>query len=548
MPNTINSCVSPRGRFVWGLHTPRVGAHNFRSSRNIRPLGRLADGTPMDNRANYPEGHLHPVATDPIFEIPNAFPFRGRTYIIKPQADRQARDISAIALPPPEPCSMSDWIMAHMAPSPDPARRRQLIASLPKPVQLALAATSSDGEDLMALAHLACAIQVDDESEMPGLGLHTASGEIPRPVIHQPELFKVLINNPHLPDAYKVAMVLRPGIQGSSPIVGEIKSIDQAGQVNEYLRHNSYIPWGHYAANMADDAIRYRIEEITPADVRSMRRLYYQRTYARLGAELGLAPPVCGQPLSLRQLEDLRTRVRQVLGKISDPRELRFNSTLWGWNLGFDFSPTGYRLHASHQQVHQQFALVPATVAAPFSSDKGDADSAAMPAYHCGTLIQQFIADYRRRTGRSFFEAYLKAIAANGRTDGRSGSPRSLVIWATSRVMLVVPKAQTSQWELQVMAIPPVGNILEADPPMREDLDRALWLAVHILGALGARMITSIEYGKQFLGGDSDQRLLYALLPKMPYSPGSFTEAQLRWINGHYPEDFAEACRRRLPD
>jgi len=35
---------------------------------------------------------------------------------------------------------------------------------------------------------------------------------------------------------------------------------------------------------------------------------------------------------------------------------------------------------------------------------------------------------------------------------------------------------------------------------------------------------------------------------KLPESPGAFTEAQLRWINGHYPEDFAAACRSRLSD
>jgi hypothetical protein len=27
---------------------------------------------------------------------------------------------------------------------------------------------------------------------------------------------------------------------------------------------------------------------------------------------------------------------------------------------------------------------------------------------------------------------------------------------------------------------------------------------------------------------------------------GAFSEAQLRWINGHYPEDFASACRLQI--
>jgi len=42
------------------------------------------------------------------------------------------------------------------------------------------------------------------------------------------------------------------------------------------------------------------------------------------------------------------------------------------------------------------------------------------------------------------------------------------------------------------------------------------------------------------------QRLLYAFLPKLPWSMGGFSEAQGRFICGHYPEDFAVACRRQL--
>ena len=82
---------------------------------------------------------------------------------------------------------------------------------------------------------------------------------------------------------------------------------------------------------------------------------------------------------------------------------------------------------------------------------------------------------------------------------------------------------------------------------MRQSLDRAMLTAVKVLGAMGARMITSIEYSKAVVGGEKDQRLLVAFLPRLPESPGAFSEAQLRWINGHYPEDFALACRRHLP-
>jgi hypothetical protein len=91
-----------------------------------------------------------------------------------------------------------------------------------------------------------------------------------------------------------------------------------------------------------------------------------------------------------------------------------------------------------------------------------------------------------------------------------------------------------------------VGNILEADTGVRRSLDRGIWVAVRVLGALGARMITVIEYAKGFDNPDEDQRLVYAFLPRLPESPGAFSESQLRWINGHYPEDFAAACRSRL--
>lgn len=128
--------------------------------------------------------------------------------------------------------------------------------------------------------------------------------------------------------------------------------------------------------------------------------------------------------------------------------------------------------------------------------------------------------------------------------DGQAHRDQRLVVFEDERVMLFVPKAQTSQWELQLMPKSSVGNIVEADTPMRRSLDKGIFAAFRMLGAMGARMITSIEYSKPVVKGDDDQRLLVAFLPRLPESPGAFSEAQLRWINGHYPEDFALACRR----
>ena len=53
-------------------------------------------------------------------------------------------------------------------------------------------------------------------------------------------------------------------------------------------------------------------------------------------------------------MESIRLQIVEILSQRR--AKLPFTSTLWGWNFGFDFAPSGYRLHASHQQIHQQFA------------------------------------------------------------------------------------------------------------------------------------------------------------------------------------------------
>jgi hypothetical protein len=96
------------------------------------------------------------------------------------------------------------------------------------------------------------------------------------------------------------------------------------------------------------------------------------------------------------------------------------------------------------------------------------------------------------------------------------------------------------------MPLKPVGNVLAADSAMRQSIDRSMLVAMRVLTRLGATMITVIEYSGRFDLQENDQRMVYAFLPRLPESPGAFSEAQLRWINGHYPEDFALACRLRL--
>lgn len=541
---TLRTCVSPDGKFVYGIHKPGYRVENFRENDAIGPLGKLDDGTVCENRDNFPPGAVDVDSGGTVYEISNAFAFRGTTYINKVWADRNAADLSRVCLPaPPEvsfAAALREWFVETAPPE---GQIDRLIRLLPEPVHLALAETGTDPEDLVRLAGLACEFVRDPKTGRP-TGLKYRKGESGRirPVIHRHTLFEVLANNPNLPDDYKKVMVLRPGVQGGSEIVGEWRDRGERSHIFEYLRSNSYIPWGHYAANMADDAIRYRLQDLTGEDMGGMRHLYYQRTYARVAEALGLSVDSPRRRLTVSELETLRTDIVQLLAIESKRAALQFNRTLWGWNFGFDYAPSHYRLHASHQQVHQQFAMVPRAVSAH------GVESRQMEAYACGDLIESFIAAYRNETGTPFFDAYIRAIEGNERLAGAPPGENSLVVHSDAHVLLFVPKAQTSQWELQLMCRQPVGNIIEADRPTRQSIDRAMLVAVKALAALGARMVSTIEYSKRFDSDDSDQRLIYAFLPRLPESPGAFSEAQLRWINGHYPEDFAAACRKTIEE
>ncbi len=89
--------------------------------------------------------------------------------------------------------------------------------------------------------------------------------------------------------------------------------------------------------------------------------------------------------------------------------------------------------------------------------------------------------------------------------------------------------------------------IFEANSSQRQSLDTGILMAQKALARLGAKMVTAIEYSKRPGKNNTlHQPLLYAFLPRLPKSPGAFSEAQLRFINGHYPEDFAKVCRKQL--
>lgn len=532
----LRTCVSPDGRFVFGIHKPAFHVDNLRENDYIAFLGKLEDGTTVENHVNFPGKDVDESGADSIYEIPNAFPFRGTTYINSRWAETKAGRTETISIPKPESVSLSaslkKWLKSRNDHQSEPA---DFFSFLPRPLLIALADTSTDPQELATLAGTCCHLLFDDEGVPSGLMFRQEPGGKKKPDINDHILFEVIVNNPNLPDSYKRAMVLRPGVQGESEITGEWLGSGDGSHVFEYLRRNSYIPWGHFAANTADDTVRYRAADLLWEDMAGMRHLYYQRTYVRLAREMDISMPSRNGRMSAEQMEKLRLMILDFFSNHPE-KKLFFNSSLWGWNFGFGYAQSGYRLHASHQQIHQQYAMIPVKV------ESGDG-GLPIDSYACGDMVGDFIRSYRASTGKNFFQNYVKAIRSNKRIDRRWHLPAGLEIFEDDNVLLFVPKAQTSQWEVQLMPLRPCGNILEADSAMRNSLDRAILLAVQILEKMGAKMVTSIEYSKRFDDRDADQQLLYAFLPRLPESPGAFSEAQLRWINGHYPEDFAAACR-----
>ncbi len=526
----INTCVRPEGIFQYGLHKPSYSVTNLRQQTSFTCLGQTRDGTQVFNAHNFPEDHIEVGRSDWIFEIPNPFPFKGRTFIDKEWADASAANPDKIKISEPDNVSLTNTLKKE-------GIDKNLFAKLPSPLQLALATSSTDPEDLKILAKLSCEI-VTRNGRPTGL-LY----EDQRPVIHDYPLFEAVANNPNLPDHYKICMVIMPGAQGKSEITGEWPA-EKGSHVYEYLRRNSYIPGGHYAANMAEDAIRYSISSLNEKDITGLRYLYYQRSYIRLADKLGLEIPAKKRVLTEIELETLRNSIC----KKSDTHKNSY-ATIWGWNFGFDYAPSRYRLHASHQQIHQQYALVDESVE---SYNCGTTDPIGLiSTYSCGDMIADLIEEYQQIHDSDFFSDYRNALFTNKRMDDRKDLETDLIVWRDDRVVLFVPKAQTSQWELQIMTLPDhngnlPGNIFECNSQVRHSLDTALLKAQKSLASLGARMVTTIEYSKRFGKQAIQQPLIYALLPRLPESPGAFSEAQLRFINGHYPEDFAAVCRKQL--
>ena len=534
------TCVTPEGRFTVGIHDPGFEVHNLRERDGITAMGRCGDGQTVENRVNFPPSTVHAKTTDRIYEVANPFAFRGTTYINSAWADRHAGRPETVTVPAPKACSLTKSVRDWLDNTPEgkqtgPKDPLFFLDLLPRPICLALAQASTDPKELCALAAKACTLDFANGPDSPPTGvlfIRRPDGTC-IPDIKDHDLYDVLGNNPFLPDTYKQIMVLRPGIQGNSEIIGEYT---RDTHVFEYLRRNSYIPWGHFASNMANDTIRYRAGDLTPEDMKGVRHLYYQRVYCRLAAQLDLPLPKERTLLSDTQLEALRMAVCDRLQK--KDTDLTFNAALWGWNFGFGFAQSGHRLHASHQMIHQQNAMVPARVR--------DKTGSPFASFSAGDMVAEFIDEYRAAHGREFFQDYLAAIQSNTRTDGQDFSGRSLVVHEDAHVILFAPKAQVSEWELQIMTKAPCPHILAADTAVRESIDTAMLKAIQALETLGAGMVTAVEFSGRFDAPPLGQHLVYSFIPRLPYAPPTFSEAQLRWISGCYPEDFAQACRKAL--
>jgi len=296
---SVRTCVSASGEFVYGIHKPDYTVVNLRGEKHIATLGHINGKTSVENKINFPANDVTINNADWVFEISNPFPFMGATFILKSSADKRIENANPF-----------DIINKHKS-----SKLKANINELEDndPLIISLGRMSTNADLLIELANKSCLFEFDPHTGAPA-GIQyekTKNGGIQR-AIKNHHLFEIVSNNPFLPDTYKQAMVLIPGVQGPNKIVGEYKK--SAGtHIWEYLRENSYIPWGHYAANMAHDSIRYTIEALKKEDLIGLRHLYYQRVYTQVAQSLGLSVPAKKRSLTEEELESLRIKVLKTI-------------------------------------------------------------------------------------------------------------------------------------------------------------------------------------------------------------------------------------------
>ena len=86
----LRTCVTPDGKFIYGIHKPSFRVANMRQEAFLQSLGIDDEENPIENTANFPAGEVEEPQGEWIYEVPNPFPFRGATYISKSWADSKA--------------------------------------------------------------------------------------------------------------------------------------------------------------------------------------------------------------------------------------------------------------------------------------------------------------------------------------------------------------------------------------------------------------------------------------------------------------------------
>ena len=107
------------------------------------PLGTFDDGSLYENHRNFPAGDVEEPDADWVYEIPNAFPFRGTTYISKSWADSKAADPTSIVLSEPPRISYTSALKKWLGDSAFSENNKKAFSALPDPLLLALATTST---------------------------------------------------------------------------------------------------------------------------------------------------------------------------------------------------------------------------------------------------------------------------------------------------------------------------------------------------------------------------------------------------------------------
>lgn len=69
----LQSCVTPAGEFVYGIHKPSYAVTNLRQETSHAVLGADEDDAPVGNSRNLPEDNIQVENADWIYEIPNPF-------------------------------------------------------------------------------------------------------------------------------------------------------------------------------------------------------------------------------------------------------------------------------------------------------------------------------------------------------------------------------------------------------------------------------------------------------------------------------------------